>query len=52
MWKKVLGWLFLAFLIWFIAFSPIDAADVFRSLGGTIKEMATGVGIFFTELAD
>jgi hypothetical protein len=49
-WKKLFGWLFLAFLIWFIAFRPGPAADVFESLGGTIGEMATGFGTFFTRL--
>ncbi len=46
--KKVLTWLGIAFLIFFIAFNPDSAADVFQSLGSTIGEIAEGFGAFFT----
>jgi lauroyl/myristoyl acyltransferase len=48
--KKVLTWLGIAFLIFFIAFNPNSAADVFSSLGGTIADIARGFGTFFTNL--
>jgi hypothetical protein len=48
--KKVLTWLGIAFLIFFIAFNPNSAADVFASLGGTIADIARGFGQFFTNL--
>ena len=48
--KKVLTWLGIAFLIFFIAFNPNSAADVFSSLGGTIADIARGFGTFFTKL--
>jgi hypothetical protein len=48
--KKVLTWLGIAFLIFFIAFNPNSAADVFSSLGGTIADIARGFGQFFTNL--
>ncbi|MGA3561840.1 hypothetical protein [Melissospora conviva] len=48
--KKVLTWLGLAFLIFFIAYRPNSAADVFKSLGGGIMDVAAGFGDFFTNL--
>lgn len=48
--KKVLTWLGIAFLIFFIAFNPESAANVFKSLGSTIGDIAQGFGDFFTSL--
>ncbi len=48
--KKVLTWLGIAFLIFFIAFNPRSAAQVFSSLGGTVGDIAKGFGEFFTRL--
>jgi hypothetical protein len=48
--KKVLTWGGIAFLIFFIAFRPNSAADVFKSLGGGIMDIASGFGDFFTSL--
>src|SRR3954454_4998991 len=49
--KKGLTWLGIAFLIFFIAFNPNSAADVFSSLGGAIADIARGFGQFCTNLA-
>lgn len=48
--KKVLTWGAIAFLVFFIAFRPDSAADVFKSLGGGIMDIAQGFGDFFTSL--
>ncbi|MDG4833505.1 hypothetical protein O7627_29975 [Solwaraspora sp. WMMD1047] len=48
--KKFLTWGGIAFLIFFIAFRPNSAADVFKSLGGGIVDIAQGFGDFFTSL--
>ncbi|MFY1696125.1 hypothetical protein O7623_25005 [Solwaraspora sp. WMMD791] len=48
--KKVLTWGGIAFLIFFVAFRPDSAADVFKSVGGGIVEVAQGFGDFFTSL--
>jgi hypothetical protein len=48
--KKVLAWLGVAFLIFFIAFRPASAAEVFRSIGSGLMDIATGFGDFFTNL--
>jgi hypothetical protein len=48
--KKVLTWLGIGFLIFFIAFNPNSAAAVFDSLGSTVADIARGFGTFFTNL--
>jgi len=48
--KKFLTWGGIAFLIFFIAYRPQSAAEVFRSLGGSIVDVASGVGDFFSNL--
>lgn len=48
--KKLLTWGGIAFLIFFIAYQPEGAADVFKSLGGGIKDIAVGLATFFGEL--
>ena len=48
--KKVLTWALVAFLIFFIAYRPENAAAVFRSLGGGLVDIATGIGEFFSSL--
>lgn len=48
--KKILTWGGLAFLIFWIAYSPDAAADVFKSLGGTLKDIAQGAGDFVNKL--
>lgn len=48
--KKVLTWLGIAFLIFFIAFRPNSAAEVFKSLGGGLMDVASGFGDFFSSL--
>lgn len=41
----------MAFLIFFIAYRPHEAAHVFLSLFGTVKDIAEGFGDFFSSLA-
>jgi hypothetical protein len=48
--KKILTWGGIAFLVFFIAFRPDSAADVAKSLGGGIVDIAQGFGDFFTNL--
>jgi hypothetical protein len=48
--KKVLTWAGIAFLIFFVAYRPNSAADVFKSIGGSIMDIAQGFGDFFTSL--
>jgi hypothetical protein len=48
--KKIATWGGVAFLIFFIAFRPASAAEVFKSIGAGIMDIATGFGDFFTNL--
>lgn len=48
--KKILTWGGIAFLVFFIAFRPDEAADVFKSIGGGITDIAQGFGDFFAAL--
>lgn len=48
--KKVLTWCFVAFLIFFMAFRPQGAADMFRALGGGLMAVFQGFGDFLTGL--
>jgi hypothetical protein len=48
--KKVLTWGGIAFLIFFVAYRPDAAANVFKSLGGGLVDIAQGFGDFFTGL--
>ena len=50
--KRVLTWLGIAFLIFFIAFNPRDAASVFKAIGSTLWDIGEGFGDFFSDVAD
>ena len=48
--KKILTWGSIAFLIFFVAYRPTSAANVFRSLGGGFLDIVNGFGDFFSNL--
>ncbi|GGM13514.1 MULTISPECIES: hypothetical protein [Micromonospora] len=48
--KRVLAWGSLAFLIYFMAFRPEAAAQMFKSIGVALVAMAQGLGDFLTGL--
>lgn len=48
--KKLLTWGFIAFMIFFIAFRPDSAAQLFRSVGAGLMAIAHGFSDFFTGL--
>jgi hypothetical protein len=48
--KKILTWGSIAFLIFFVAYRPASAAQVFKSIGGGIMDIASGFGEFFARL--
>jgi hypothetical protein len=48
--KKLLTWAGVAFLVFFVAFRPDSAAQVFKSVGSAIVDIAQGFGDFFTSL--
>ena len=48
--KKGFTWAFVAFLIFFVAFSPNSAARVARFIGAGIVAVANGFASFFSGL--
>jgi len=52
MFKKILVWGGLAFLIFFIAFRPDSASDIVGKLAGGLLDIGEGFADFFTGLAD
>ena len=48
--KKVLTWGGIAFLIFFVAYRPGPAANVFRTIGSSIGDVASGFSTFFSNL--
>lgn len=48
--KKVFTWGSIAFLIFFVAFSPNSAAHVARVIGGGLVALAHGFASFFSGL--
>jgi hypothetical protein len=48
--KKILTWGGIAFLIFFVAYRPASAANVFRSVGGGLMDIVNGFGDFFSNL--
>jgi hypothetical protein len=48
--KKILTWGLIAFLVFFIAYRPTNAAAVVKSLGAGLVDVATGIGNFFSSL--
>ena len=49
--KKVLTWLALAFVIFYIISAPESSADFVRSAGHAIGDAATSLAAFFESLA-
>ncbi|WP_167761164.1 hypothetical protein [Geodermatophilus sp. DF01-2] len=49
--KKVLTWLALAFVIFYIISAPESSADIVRSAGQALGDAASSVASFFESLA-
>ncbi|MBM0228201.1 MULTISPECIES: hypothetical protein [Micromonospora] len=48
--KKLLLWGFVGFLIYFIAFRPDGAAQMFKGIGAALMAIFQGLGDFMTGL--
>lgn len=48
--KKLLLWGSVAFLIYFMAFRPQGAAQLFKAIGAALMAIAAGLGDFLTSL--
>ena len=49
--KKVLGWVVLILLIFYVGTNPGPAADIAQGIGSGIANVFRNVGVFFSELA-
>jgi len=49
--KKVLGWVAVILLIFYIGTNPGPAADIAQSLGSGIAQVFRNIGVFFSNLA-
>lgn len=50
--KKVLGWVVLALVIFYIGTNPGPAADIAQGIGDGIAEVFHNIGVFFSDLAN
>lgn len=48
--KKILAWLAVGFLFFFMAFRPEGAAQITKTIGGMLMAIAQGMGDFLTRL--
>jgi hypothetical protein len=48
--KTVLGWLALAFVLWWIISEPASAAHVVHNIGVFLTDAAHGIATFFSSL--
>jgi hypothetical protein len=48
--KQILGWLVLAFVIWWIIEAPTSAAHVVHNIGTFLTTAATGISHFFSSI--
>jgi len=48
--KKLLTWGLIAFLVFWMAYRPASAANVFKQLGSGLYDVASGIGNFFSNL--
>jgi hypothetical protein len=50
--KKVLGWILVFLLVFWIGTNPGPAAEVARSIGAGVGDIFSNIGTFFVELAN
>ena len=48
--KTVLGWLAVAFIVWWIIVEPASAAHVVHNIGTFLTSAAHGISTFFASL--
>jgi hypothetical protein len=49
--KKVVGWIVLALVIFYIGTNPGPAADIAKGIGDGVAEVFRNIGVFFSNLA-
>ena len=48
--KTILGWLAVAFVVWFIIEQPTAAAHIVHNIGTFLTTMASGLSHFFASI--
>ena len=48
--KKVIGWILLILLIFYIGTNPGPAADIAQSIGSGVAQAFRNIGVFFSNL--
>ncbi len=48
--KTILGWLAVAFILFFVIKDPTGAAHVINNIGNFLSSVARGISAFFTSL--
>ncbi|MCW2568002.1 MAG: hypothetical protein JWN54_2099 [Mycobacterium sp.] len=49
--KKIVTWVLVGFLVFYIVTQPTQAANIFRQLGSGVAGIATGFGNFVSNLS-
>jgi hypothetical protein len=49
--KKIVGWIVLILVIFYIGTNPGPAADIARNIGSGIAGVFRNIGVFFSNLA-
>jgi hypothetical protein len=49
--KKIIGWIVLILIIFYIGTQPGPAADIAQGIGSGIAEIFRNIGVFFSNLA-
>jgi hypothetical protein len=49
--KKVIGWIVLVLIIFYIGTNPGPAADIAQRIGSGIANIFRNIGVFFSHLA-
>ncbi|MFY9933851.1 MAG: hypothetical protein WAK82_38180 [Streptosporangiaceae bacterium] len=48
--KSVLGWLAVAFIVWWVIEDPTSAAHLVRNIGNFLATAASGISHFFSDI--
>jgi thiol:disulfide interchange protein len=48
--RRIIGFLFLALIIWLIITQPLVASDILKSIAAILKTAATNITLFFSSL--
>ena len=49
--KKIIGWVVLILVIFYVGTNPGPAADIAKGIGDGIVTVFTNIGVFFSNLA-